>query len=293
MHPQLTYKNTNFTTSKRLENTVIFHSASSGKEKDSETGYHYFGARYYNSDLSLWLSVDPMADKYPSLSPYNYCAWNPVKLVDPDGKESEEPPYSGSGWGHNIRRFLYNKLGLSNNINNVVEAGVNSILQSGEVNVQGAALNKIKNDHAVLELENDILQTVKSNKNHMKKAFTYTDAKGKQLGGERAPESMSNQIKNPLNPKYRDTWAVAFNELTWLTRSVIINYDVSVTKDGAIDISYSFSDTFDLRPSPNRSKEYNLACIILGFLYHDVCGGNDKMRVNASWSSSYDAKGKK
>ena len=59
----------------------------SGKEKDSETGYYYFGARYYNSDLSLWLSVDPMSDKYPSLSPYNYCAWNPLKLVDSDGKE--------------------------------------------------------------------------------------------------------------------------------------------------------------------------------------------------------------
>ncbi|MBO4587978.1 MAG: RHS repeat-associated core domain-containing protein [Bacteroidales bacterium] len=59
----------------------------SGKEKDSETGYHYFGARYYNSDLSLWLSVDPMSDKYPNLSPYNYCAWNPMKLVDPNGQD--------------------------------------------------------------------------------------------------------------------------------------------------------------------------------------------------------------
>ena len=66
----------------------VFHSSSSGKEKDSETGYYYFGARYYNSDLSLWLSVDPMADKYPSLSPYNYCAWNPMKIVDPDGRET-------------------------------------------------------------------------------------------------------------------------------------------------------------------------------------------------------------
>ena len=66
------------------------HCSFSGKEKDSETGYHYFGARYYNSDLSLWLSVDPMSDKYPSLSPYNYCAWNPMKLVDPDGMEMED-----------------------------------------------------------------------------------------------------------------------------------------------------------------------------------------------------------
>ena len=34
--------------------------------------------------MTGWLSVDPMADKYPGLSPYAYCAWNPVKLVDPD-----------------------------------------------------------------------------------------------------------------------------------------------------------------------------------------------------------------
>ena len=61
------------------------HYTFSGKEKDAETGYHYFGARYYNSDLSLWLSVDPMSDKYPSLSPYNYCAWNPMRIVDPNG----------------------------------------------------------------------------------------------------------------------------------------------------------------------------------------------------------------
>ena len=59
----------------------------SAKEKDTETGYSYFGSRYYSSDLSIWLSVDPMSDKYPSLSPYVYCANNPIKLVDPDGEE--------------------------------------------------------------------------------------------------------------------------------------------------------------------------------------------------------------
>ena len=59
-----------------------------GKERDEETGYGYFGARYMDHELmTSWLSVDPMADKYPSISPYNYCMWNPVKLVDPDGKE--------------------------------------------------------------------------------------------------------------------------------------------------------------------------------------------------------------
>ena len=57
----------------------------SGKERDEETGYSYFGARHYHSDLSIWLSVDPMADKYPSTSPYAYCANNPVMIKDPNG----------------------------------------------------------------------------------------------------------------------------------------------------------------------------------------------------------------
>ena len=71
-----------------LQNTPSTLQSSTGKEKDSETGFSYFGARYYDSDLMTgWLSVDPMADKYPSLSPYAYCAWNPVRLVDPDGEE--------------------------------------------------------------------------------------------------------------------------------------------------------------------------------------------------------------
>ena len=59
----------------------------SAKERDSETGLSYFGSIYYSSDLSIWLSVDPMAAKYPSLSPYVYCANNPIKLVDPNGEE--------------------------------------------------------------------------------------------------------------------------------------------------------------------------------------------------------------
>ena len=66
--------------------TVNWIHTFSAKEKDTETGLSYFGSRYYSSDLSIWLSVDPMSDKYPSLSPYAYCANNPVKFNDPDGR---------------------------------------------------------------------------------------------------------------------------------------------------------------------------------------------------------------
>ena len=70
--------------------TVNWIHTFSAKEKDLETGLSYFGSRYYSSDLSIWLSVDPMSDKYPSLSPYTYCADNPIKLVDPNGEDIVE-----------------------------------------------------------------------------------------------------------------------------------------------------------------------------------------------------------
>ena len=59
---------------------------STGKERDAETGYGYFGARYMDHELmTMWLSVDRYADKYPFISPYAYCEWNPIKLTDPSG----------------------------------------------------------------------------------------------------------------------------------------------------------------------------------------------------------------
>ena len=68
-----------------------------GKETDCETGYSYFGARYYDPTLlTSFLSIDRYADKYPSLSPYHYCAWNPIMLVDPNG----DSVYSIDKWGY-------------------------------------------------------------------------------------------------------------------------------------------------------------------------------------------------
>ncbi len=61
------------------------------KERDIETDYDYFGARYYNSKLGLWNSVDPLADKYPGWSPYNYTLGNPLKFVDPNGEYAKIP----------------------------------------------------------------------------------------------------------------------------------------------------------------------------------------------------------
>ena len=57
-----------------------------GKELDEETGLYYYGARYMDPKISMWLGVDPLAEKYPEISPYIYCHNNPINLIDPNGK---------------------------------------------------------------------------------------------------------------------------------------------------------------------------------------------------------------
>ncbi len=57
------------------------------KELDEETGLYYYGARYYNPRSSVWLSVDPLAEKKLWMSPYAYCSNNPTNRIDPDGKD--------------------------------------------------------------------------------------------------------------------------------------------------------------------------------------------------------------
>ena len=76
------------------------------KEFDEETGLYYYGARYYDPRVSLWISVDPISNYDPSnnenyidgehnngvynsynLYPYGYCYQNPIRLKDPNGKQ--------------------------------------------------------------------------------------------------------------------------------------------------------------------------------------------------------------
>ena len=47
--------------------------------------WYDYGARRYDPAYCMFTQMDPLAEKYPHLSPYAYCAGNPVRYVDPDG----------------------------------------------------------------------------------------------------------------------------------------------------------------------------------------------------------------
>ncbi|WP_296946527.1 RHS repeat-associated core domain-containing protein [uncultured Dysgonomonas sp.] len=46
-----------------------------------------YSARYYESAVGRFTSIDPHAEKYYSISPYAYCYNNPLKYIDPNGND--------------------------------------------------------------------------------------------------------------------------------------------------------------------------------------------------------------
>lgn len=79
-----------FVDQRRSSSTTPSRYTFSAKEKDSESGYTYFGARYYSDNIMQWLSVDPMCDKRPWSSPYSYCQNNPIGRKDDWGMLDDE-----------------------------------------------------------------------------------------------------------------------------------------------------------------------------------------------------------
>jgi RHS repeat-associated protein len=55
------------------------------KELDEESGMYYFEARYQSPPV--FISRDPLFEKYPMFSPYSYCANNPLRYIDPTGED--------------------------------------------------------------------------------------------------------------------------------------------------------------------------------------------------------------
>ena len=66
---------------------VVYSFKYNGKEFDSKNGLNWYdyGARHYDATLGRFTTVDPLAEKMPTWSPYTYCFNNPINLVDPTG----------------------------------------------------------------------------------------------------------------------------------------------------------------------------------------------------------------
>ena len=128
------------------------------KEFDEETGLYYYGARYYDPRLSLWMSTDPMEEKYPDISSYGYTYNNPIKYQDIEGLE---PVKSQAGAVNGFIDFFNNtstKMGTLKG-----QAAHNAMIR----------LSKIKIDHGIKPIP-----ATTAPFNNQKDRYIYTEVGG-------------------------------------------------------------------------------------------------------------------
>ena len=209
----------------------------SAKEKDLETGLSYFGSRYYSSDLSIWLSVDPISDKYPSLSPYTYCANNPIKMVDPNGEEigdfyNEYGRYLGSDGIDDHRIYQTTNAAWNRHVNYSTApdiSGAAGLVQSKYDNLKADLETHYlgeTNEFGLLQLTNMGNPNIINNGGAAEDTYSYTTKSGD---------------KSPMG-KHGDDWAApslaaAFNYAVNQTGVTVVVNDVSAY-DGITNLGH-------------------------------------------------------
>ena len=96
-------------------NDIIPKYSFNAKELDEETGMYYYEARYYKPPV--FTSRDPMFEKYFWMTPYAYCANNPVKYVDPSGRIID-----GVTYNKKTKSFTYSEEAIARGTDKYIEA---------------------------------------------------------------------------------------------------------------------------------------------------------------------------
>jgi RHS repeat-associated protein len=154
------------------------------KELDEEIGLYYFGMRYYDPVRALWKSVDPLLALRPEralsrpivLNPYAYGDLNPLRLMDPNGLDSED---AQPGYWQRFKNWVKEKIGLGEKVKAQGEAmqrrlGREELLKQADsmeglstVDTERNELNKQNADELVdksLEAAKDVAEQVAINK---------------------------------------------------------------------------------------------------------------------------------
>ena len=150
-----------------VKNSVLGCCTFTRKERDSETGFSYFGARYYDSDLMTgWLSVDYKAD-------------NLVKLVDTDGEKLRYTAVTSHGFkkkfiacvlfGIIYTFFPINVISQNDSIQRIVVKYI-EMNDLYPIRIDNAMFEQINPNQVECVLENDCLKLFQNNLNNLKQA---------------------------------------------------------------------------------------------------------------------------
>lgn len=178
---------------------------------------------YYSDNIMMWLSVDPMSDERPNVSPYSYCQNNPIGRIDPSGAlDGDFYTWNGKYLGSDGK-----------NDNNVYFVSDKSSIKNIKVNEKHNAATQISDVKVDLSTTKSILEEVSS-----------VDKRTRDNGNFREEATFINTKGEPYKGQGND-----IRELKWdETPSVSVEYS------GELDVTIHSHLSY-IRTNPNGSGE--------------------------------------
>jgi RHS repeat-associated protein len=229
-----------------FENVYKFNA----KELDESTGYSYYGARYYDPAISIFLSVDPLAEQFPNYNPYTYTMNNPVNLTDPPGMA----PEGREDWVYDKSEGTYNWDSTVSKPSDITNSNYEYV---------GASTNDVKSHY--------------SKNNPIKSFIGIEPNRGEDLNAPWSGEITPKEITNV------DKWAESENVAAKLSYETLNDFHVTFQALNPFDDRVTTLQGYGL----NSSEITDIGATTVGSMAPLAKGVNSSFKVlNASQFSS-------
>jgi hypothetical protein len=104
-----------------------------------------YGARGYYPAIMRFTTMDPLAEKYYHISPYAYCANNPIRFIDPDGNEVR---ITGNG-----TKATFKQLNSSTSLKLSIKDGVVYAKGTAKTNADKMLLSAIQDKNVIVNID--------------------------------------------------------------------------------------------------------------------------------------------
>ena len=218
-------------------------------------------ALYLAELSSRWLSPDPIAAKYPQVSPYVYCINNPIIFIDPDGKEikyivrnidgkaTQTLSYrSGNFWHADGSRYNPGQESLGVNLYKTL-AAYRKIKSSGDKVLIGQ-LKTLETSEKIHYVEDGTVSRVRS----YEKGKTVSEEKEMQKNGTPLGSQTVLDFSKEAKDEFKKSTGIADNDFTIVTHEMQHQYDLDQGKAADDQEVNSAKDPSEIRAVNNENR---------------------------------------